>query len=251
MTKETQGDLIDVPQLGQTKHEIKVRREDVEPDPIIRLAMNPDVDPDKLQKVIDMFNAQKDRQAKEEFDRHFVAMQSEFEPVARSKQGDKAKYAPLEALQKQYDPIIHKHGFSYRWSEQPLPDDGLRVILTISGYGHSETNSKDLPKYEPDKGRESGRSIMNNLQAEGTRSSYGKRYTFHSGFGLTVEDEDTDGSFDDGVRYGEYVKLLQDAQDVDTLKAQRKFAYDQLGDDRKGKAIVSAAARKRYEELTK
>lgn len=244
-------DIVEGPMEKQGELIPKERTSIVEPDPVIRLAMDPNVDPDKLQKVIDMFNAQKDRQAREEFSRHFADMQAEFEPVAKSKQGDKAKYAPLDALQKQFDPIIHKHGFSYRWNESTAENGRLRITLTVSGYGHSEQTEKELPPYEPDKGGSTGKPIMNTMQAEGVRSTYGYRYAYRAAFGLVIEDEDTDGSFEDGVKYGEYIKLVEESTDMDELKANRITVFQGLGADPKGKKILTQVMRKKAKELEK
>lgn len=146
-----------------------------------------------LDRLLAMRAREEDRQARLEFERRFAEMQKEFAPVQRKKKGDKAKYVPLEVLQRTFNPIISKHGFSYRWDEESVGDGVLRSVLYISGYGHTVTTKKELPLYVPDKGGSSGKSIMNVLQAEGVRSTYGRRYTFVDGFGITIEDEDTDG----------------------------------------------------------
>jgi hypothetical protein len=219
-------------------------------DRLIMLAIQGDADVVKLEKLIELKNREEARQAKREFDMHFAQMQAEFVPVARSKQGDKGKYAPIEALQKQYGPIIAGHGFAYRWSEETI-DDKLRVILHISGYGHTETNHKDLPFYEPDKGSQSGKPIMNPLQAEGTRSTYGQRYTFRAGFGLIIEDEDTDGSFDQGVAYAEYIRKLDDEQDPEKRRTLAAEMYRQLKKegDHKGARVITNAYNRRKEAV--
>lgn len=159
---------------------------------LIAMAINRDLDIDKLQALIAMKVAEEERQSKRTFDAKFAEMQAAFEPVRKAKQGDKAKYAPIEDLQKKYDPTIAAHGFSYTWNEEQLADGWIGITLLISGHGHTRTNSKAMPPYKPDT-TQSGKSIMNAMQAEGVRSSYGRRYTFISGFGLTIEGEDTDG----------------------------------------------------------
>lgn len=220
-------------------------------DRLIMLAIQGDADVDKLEKLIELKNKQEERDNKKEFDRNFAEMQAEFEPVARSKQGDKGKYAPVEALQKQYGATISAHGFSYKWSEDSQPEGVLRVILHISGYGHTETNHKDLPAYVPDKGGSSGKPIMNTLQAEGTRSTYGRRYTFISGFGLIIEDEDTDGSFDDGVEYAEYIRKMDEETDPAKLTKLARDMYHELKKEgnHKGAAIITKAYNSRKEGI--
>lgn len=207
---------------------------------------------EQLEKLIELKNGEEERAAKKKFDLNFSKMQAEFKPAQRSKAGDKAKYAPVETLQKQYGPIIADHKFAYRWSETPVGEGGLRVKLSISGYGYTQENFKDLPAYEPDKGGTSGKPIMNSLQAEGARSTYGRRYTFISGFGLIIEDEDDDGaSFSDGVKYGDMILQLQSETHPDDLHAlAKKFRADlKATGDTKGVEIVTHAYAKRKEEL--
>jgi hypothetical protein len=216
-------------------------------DRLLYLAIQGNLDTEKLEKLIALKNREEERQAKREFNQHFAAMQAQFRPVPRSKKGDKGMYAPVEDLQKVYGPIIADQGFSYRWSEETLEGDILRVILHISGYGHTENNHKDLPPYIPDKGSQSGKPIMNVLQAEGARSTYGRRYTFIAGFGLIIEDEDTDGNFDDGVAYAEYIRKLNEETDPTKLVALGREMYKQLKKegDHKGAEIIAKAVTRR------
>lgn len=219
-------------------------------DRLIMLAIQGDLDVTKLEQLIALKNREEERKAKREFDLHFAEMQQEFEPVGRTKNVDnKYKYAPVEALQKQYGPVISKHGFSYRWSEESV-DDKLRVWLHISGYGHTESNYKDLPHYEPDQ-TSAGKRIMNPLQAEGTRSTYGRRYTFIAGFGLIIEDEDTDGSFDEGVAYAEYIRKLDEVTDAQELHNVGVEMYRELKKegDNKGAEIIARAVTRRKNTL--
>jgi len=168
-------------------------------------------DVETLKALIEMKNGEEDRKAKREFDLHFAEMQAEFTPIKRNKKSDKGMYAPVDELQKQYNPIITKHGFSYTWDELEKEGGALDIVLTISGYGHSKTNHKLLPEYIPDKGGQSGKPIMNVLQAEGTRTTYGQRYTFKNGFGITESDTDTDGgmSYEDGVEYSTDIQAIR------------------------------------------
>jgi hypothetical protein len=184
--------------------------EKIEQEPsLMVLAQNPDFPVEKLQALIEMKNREEDRQAKKDFEYHFAEMQKEFKPIKRSKRGDKGKYAPVDELVKIYGPIISRHGFSYCWDEEPMEGGSLKIVLTISGYGYSKTNSKILPKYEPDTAKSTGKPIMNSNQAEGTRTTYGCRYTFKAGFGITETDEDTDGEYLSSAQYEPYFKRME------------------------------------------
>ena len=220
---------------------------------LMQIALQGDASIEMLERLIDLKNSEEERGFKRDFDFHFAEMQREFKPVKRDKKGDKGKYAPLDSLQKRFGPVIATHGFSYRWSEESLPEGRLRVRLSVSGYGYTQENYKDLPAYVPDTGGSSGKPIMNILQAEGARSTYGQRYTFIAGFGLIIEDADDDGmSFDDGLNYGEYIKTMEAETHLDDLQATAKKIRAELrskGDER-GVKIITNVYLKRKDELT-
>ncbi len=157
-------------------------------DSLVRLAIEKGIDVDNLQRLINMRNAEIERQAKLDFQTNFAIMQSRFGSVSREKQGYGYKYAPIELLQKTFGPIIAEHGFSYSWRESLVENmpDWKRCILTISGYGYSQENHFDIPPVERTK-------QMNAVQAVGAMSTYGRRYSFISGFGIIIDDEDPDG----------------------------------------------------------
>lgn len=143
-----------------------------------------------FERYITLRRDEEQRRAALEFDKHFAEMQAEMPRVPRSKQSHTNKYAPLESLQEICGPIIAKHGFSYFWREEVI-ELGKRVTIVISGWGFSKEVCFDVPKMP-------GTNAMNPVQVAATLSSYGKRYTFTSGFGIIICDEDTDGNV--GVR---------------------------------------------------
>lgn len=143
-----------------------------------------------LERYIALREREEARQAKLEYDRHFSEMQAEFGTAKRTKEGYGYRYAPIEELQKEYGPIIAKHGFSYRWNEEKI-EGGKRCTMTVSGWGHSESNSFDIPTMEAPTNRD-GKKTSNAVQVAGGMSTYGRRYTFIAGFGVIIEDEDPD-----------------------------------------------------------
>mgnify|MGYP003148931083 CR=1 FL=1 len=153
-------------------------------DRLIAMAVETGADVDKLEKLIALKNQEEERAARRAFDVHFTAMQAEFTAVAKGKQGHGYKYCPIEVLQKHYNGAITSHGFSYRWREEAI-DLGKRCIMRISGWGHAEENTFDIPVL-------AGTNRMNDVQAAGAMSTYGRRYTFVAGFGVIIEDEDDD-----------------------------------------------------------
>lgn len=169
--------------------------EDARSDLVRFVEMTKDLDVDKLEKFIALRTQDEERNAKREFERHFAELQGELSPIVKSKKamnGSKEmySYAPLDSLQSACGPLITKHGFSYSWREESKEGGIKRTILMISGYGHTRENYFDSDKI-------SGTGVQNAIQVAGAMSTYGRRYTFISGFGLIIEGEDSDGQISD------------------------------------------------------
>ncbi|MFP4012418.1 MAG: hypothetical protein ACLFUM_12010, partial [Spirochaetaceae bacterium] len=113
--------------IGMEPGEVAIRREsapvaggDAGPDTLIRLAVERGVNPDELEKLIELRNREIARQAKERYEVEFARLQSAFGEVKRTKQakdGDRVlySYAPLEDIIAVVGPTIAEHGFSYRF----------------------------------------------------------------------------------------------------------------------------------------
>ncbi len=203
---------------------------------LLKLAIDKDLDIGKLEKLIDLKNREDEKIGKKEFDNHFAQIQAKFPPVKRSKEGYGYNYTPLEVMQKSHNPIIAEFGFSYKWKEVSLPEGGKKVILIINGYGYTdEETSFDIPKLEATK-------QQNAVQVLGSMSTYGKRYTFVSGFGITIEDEDDDAAaltFADGVQYAQQVQWIESCETKEDLVKTWKEVWTQLGTDKLGKDILT------------
>jgi hypothetical protein len=142
-----------------------------------------------LERYIALRKSEEERQARMAFEAAFSVMRAELPSVAKSREngGTKSKYAPVEVIQSAWDPVIYKHGFSYSWREEALPEgSGKRIWLDLSGYGHTRSNYFDVPTM-------TGTAAMNAIQVAGAMSTYGRRYTFVAGIGGIVEGEDADG----------------------------------------------------------
>ena len=224
---------------------VVVQPEVTESGRLVEMAINKDLDIDKLERVIALQLEMETRESKMLFDIHFSEMQKDFKPVQRTKKGYSNSYAPLEDLQKQYSPVISKHGFSYRWKESTI-ETGKRVTLIITGYGYTDSGTTfDVPKLEKT-------NQMNSIQVLASMSSYGKRYTFTSGFGIIIEDEDTDGNltFDDGVTYAEQVGWINSCKTKDDLVKTWKEVWHGLGNDKVGKEILTIVYNKQKKAVT-
>jgi hypothetical protein len=152
---------------------------------IERIAMNPDADPAKLEKMLDMQERILDRNARMEYDAAMADLQAEMPEVERLADGHNSKYAKFEHILAAIKPHLKKHGFSITHRER-IEDHAIYVtgILSHRG-GHREETTLPLP---PD---DSGKK--NPVQAIGSSIEYGRRYTTNSLLGIATKDADVDG----------------------------------------------------------
>ena len=156
-----------------------------------RLAVDPRVDVEKLERLLAMQERVIALQAKADFDAAFAAMQGELPAIDEKGQivvdgVPRSKYAKHEDIQAAVRPILNKHGFALRHRNEELPDGKLRIIGILSHRsGHSEQDMFDCP---PDA---SGKK--NSIQAIGSTRSYGMRYTTIALLNIETRGLDDDG----------------------------------------------------------
>ena len=166
----------------------------------------PNLDVEKLDRLIALQERVMDRQEKADFDANFATMQLELpivdrkgRIVVREKDGrghrtgpiqQDSKYARFEDINEAVRPVLAKHGFGVRF-ETGLAEDGrVKVIGILSGYGHREQAEFVLPH--------DSTGSKNSVQAIGSSTSYGKRYALCALLNITTRGED-----DGGVKGGE------------------------------------------------
>jgi len=115
---------------------------------IAEAAMNPQMDVAKLEKLMDLQQRILDRDAKTAFDVDFVKMKPELPVVARRKSNTqtKSKYAPLEDINRDVDPILSRYGFgtATRIVRQDADSVTVEAILRHRG-GHYVSNEITMP----------------------------------------------------------------------------------------------------------
>lgn len=156
-------------------------------------ALRPDVDIDKMERLYAMHERELARQARLAFDDAFAAAQAEMRPVAKKAFNDqtRSKYAKLEHIAEDIDPIIAKHGFSKRFFEADSPKEGhIRIVMRLSGHGHSEEYHGDVPI---DGAGMKGNANKTPTHAFGSTVSYGRRYVKLLAFDIATGD-DNDGN---------------------------------------------------------
>ncbi len=158
---------------------------------IERAALNPNVDIDKMERLLQMQERIMERNSKAAYDAAFSAMQPELPEIAerggiKDRSGRiQSKYALWEDINEAIKPVLSKHGFgiSFRTGQS----DGKIVVTGVLSHrdGHREETTMELPTDTS--------GSKNAVQAVGSSTSYGKRYTAQALLNLTSRGEDDDG----------------------------------------------------------
>lgn len=154
---------------------------------IERAALNPDVDIDKMERLLQMQERVMERQASMDFSAAMAAMQTEMPSIAeRGKAHNNTRYATLEDIVDTVRPVMQKHGFAVSFRVQVL-ERGIEITgVLMHKSGHREETSMLLPADT------SGNK--NAVQAFGSSTSYGKRYVLCALLNITTRGEDDDGN---------------------------------------------------------
>jgi hypothetical protein len=169
---------------------------------IERMAMNPDMDPDRIERFI----ALKERMDKEASRKAFAAALAEMQsnmPVIeengrievrkKDAKGDRTgevqqstSYALWEDINEAIRPVLKEHGFALSFRTGQTPEGKIIVTGILSHReGHQEETTMIL--------MHDSTGSKNAVQAMGSSLSYGKRYTAGLLLNITSRGEDDDG----------------------------------------------------------
>lgn len=183
---------------------------------IERIAMDPNIPLDRLEKMLDMKERMEDR-AREDQDRqakkaYFAAMskcQAELPVVTKTKTNShtRSTYADLAAIEEQAMPIIHRYGFGVSFQPDGYNDNGeLRILWEISHEeGHVRNGVGEIPV---DGAGAKGGVNKTGTQAFGSTATYGRRYLLCMLFNISTGD-DRDGNTIANGRAGELITADQ------------------------------------------
>jgi len=167
---------------------------------IERVARDPSIDLDRMDRLMEMHGRITERAAKNAFDAAFAAMQPQLPVVTRRgsitgesrRTGDKLNqsYGRWEDISPAIMPVLAKHGFAIRFRQEPVTDvtgaAKTRITCILShAQGHREEAFFDLPLDTT--------GSKNNVQAYGSTASYGRRYSAMLALNIVTKGEDDDG----------------------------------------------------------
>ncbi len=151
---------------------------------IERVAMDPNSDLAKLERMLELKERHDAQNAKAAYASAFSQASAEFPTIPLNGRGHNGKpYATLEDITKLTRPVLSKYGLALTFAV----DVGEQVVVTaklMHKAGHSESTSMALP-------RDTSGS-KNAVQAVGSTQKYGQRYTAQAILGLSLGMDDED-----------------------------------------------------------
>lgn len=171
--------------------------------------------PETLGKLMDLQERYEKSQARKEFDAAIAAAKAEIKPIMRNKEGHNSKrYVDFAAIARAVDPIITRHGLSYRFRSGQGDRISVTCILSHSA-GHFEETTLCGPADTT--------GNKNAIQAIGSTLTYLQRYSLVQMLGLAASDDD------DGEAIGASDKITD--EQVATLSrslAERKAPLEKF-----------------------
>jgi hypothetical protein len=158
---------------------------------IERAATDPQVDADKMERLVGLYERLMAHRAKAAFTAAFAEMQSELPEIAENgeiKVGDtvRSRYAKFEDINDVVKPILKTHGFSLMFKPRAT-DDGQILMQAVLMHrdGHSEDADLRLPADTS--------GSKNSVQSMGSSGQYAKRYLIVPMLNITTRGVDDDG----------------------------------------------------------
>lgn len=149
---------------------------------IERMAMNPDIDPDRIERFIVLKERMDAKQAKIAFDAAIAEAKAQIKPAEKNRKGHNNKmYADFYAYAKVIDPVLSALGLSYRFRTEQTDRVTVTCILSHRD-GNAEENTLSGP---PDSS-----GSKNAIQAIGSTLTYLQRYTLVQALGLAASEDD-------------------------------------------------------------
>lgn len=158
---------------------------------IARAARDPNVDIDKMERLLEMQERVHARNARAAYYEALASMQPSL-PIVTERGGIKDRngnvqstYALWEDVNEAIRPILAQHGFSLSFKVRRSEAEITVTGILAHREGHSEETELSLPTDTS--------GSKNAVQAVGSSTSYGKRYTAYALLNITTQGEDDDG----------------------------------------------------------
>ena len=202
---EIQSEMVDVVNVDAEREE---QLATMTPNALVRLAVERDLDIDRLGKLMEMQMRWEQENARKAFFAALSHFQSQLPPILKVDKVDAGKagrrrFASLGTINEAIRPYLYCNGLSFRF-QQNQPPEGITVTCIVSHRdGHSEQTSLTA--------RADVSGGKNAIQSIGSSVTYLERYTLVSALGLTTVDSDDDGDEPEPPSPAEMMDLMKAA----------------------------------------
>lgn len=161
---------------------------------LMNVMQNKDIDPDRLEKFLDLQIKMEDRQAKRSFSEALAGFQGDCPIIKKIKKidfsagsGNKVKYnySPLDEIVYVIKPHLKTWGLSFSFNIKKSDQDHELLTTVRHSAGYSEETSYFFPPLHDDK-------RMNQSQRAKSAITYAKRAALENALGLVTAEEDDD-----------------------------------------------------------
>jgi hypothetical protein len=187
-----------------------------------------------VKEMLAMSRQLAEEQARRAFDNALSEAKAEIPPIFKNRVVDftsakgrtNYRHEDLGEIAKTVDPILARHGLSYRFRTEQ-EQSGVRVVCVVAHReGHSEENALTAPR--DDSGNK------NSIQQIGSTITYLQRYTLKAALGLAATNDDDGKSAGTGgvINEEQLAKLKSIAEEVggDVPKLCKHFKVEALAD---------------------
>ena len=189
----------------------------VTPMELLDRAFHSNAAPETLEKLMALQERWEQNQARKAFDEAMAAAKAEIPTITKNREVDfqspkgrtNYRHEDLAEIARTVDPILSKHGLSYRFRATSNLNEPVTVTCILSHRaGHSEETM--LSAGRDDSGNK------NSIQGVGSTITYLQRYTLKAALGLAASNDDDGGKADepDYITRDQLTQLVNLADDV-------------------------------------
>jgi len=225
------------------------------PDPMLamidKVCANPDFDIAKMERLIEMRNAELSRVAETEFNTAFAEVQPLLPRVISRHRNTQtnSNYAKIEDINQDILPIISKYGFGILFKVLSQDKEGVTVRATLRhSSGHQESTDLFVP-YDRVGAKGSVNKTM--IHATGSTISYAKRYAMCMLLDISTGDDNDAQHMNEFISEEQALDLEEKLEELEADKAKFINGYMKVNSLREiplskyGKAIKGIQAKKK------
>lgn len=194
--------------------ELAKRDEDETLSMIERVALDPRIDVEKLERLLAMKERVLVDNRRIAFEAAMARLQEQVPQINKYGQGKNSKFAKLEDIDVIIRPLMAAEGFSVTFDEESHTEKTVTFVMRFAHReGHSESKRLTVPIDVAAKNRE-GNSVRPAIQDAGSTVSYARRYLLKMHLNIIETNEDTDGESKATITPDQAAELLKMMDDV-------------------------------------